>query len=105
MKTTQYPQEFLSSNHYPDAHSMQEFYAAANLIPTSERADIALIRSHIMYHAGEKFAKRAFIAPSRGHSYKVDLYGDMKAKDMKIVKILDENDHRNGVTGLFSEEV
>ena len=104
MKTTQYPQEFLSSNHYPDAHSMQEFYAAANLIPTSERADIALIRSHIMYHAGEKFAKRAFIAPSRGHSYKVDLYG-MRAKDMKIVKILDENDHRNGVIGLFSEEV
>lgn len=80
--------------------NMHEFYRAIAAIPTSDYANVALIRSHIAYHAGQKMAERALIKPSRGHSYRVSLHG--RNDDWKIVKIIDHYDHRDGVTGLFS---
>ena len=86
---------------YRGLNSMKEFYSATNMLPTSEVADIALIKSHICYHAGERYANDAIITASRGHSYRVRLYGNMHDKGT-IVRIADHFDHRNGVTGLFS---
>lgn len=75
---------------------MREYYNAAGLIPTSTNADIALIRSWIAYWQGESAADRASIRPSRGHSYRIALYGRHDAEDT-IVRISDYYDHRNGV--------
>jgi hypothetical protein len=86
---------------YRNLGSMKEFYSATNMLPTSEVADIALIRSHVAYHAGERYAEQAKITASRGHSYRVRLYGDMRDKGV-IVRIVDHFDHRDGVRGLFS---
>lgn len=70
---------------------MREFYRAINAIPTSTVADTALIRSHIAYWSSTDQADRATIAPSRGHSYRVN--------KTVIVNITDHYDHRYGVTG------
>lgn len=71
--------------------SMRELYRDAGVIPTSENADIILIRSHIAYWSGNERAERAEIKPSRGHSYRVN--GD------RVVRIVDYYDHRLGITG------
>ena len=86
---------------YASLPGMKEFYRATNMLPTSEVADMALIRSHIAYHAGEQFSSKALISASRGHSYRVKLYGDYKDRGV-VVRIVNYYDHRNGVTGLFS---
>ena len=86
---------------YANLPGMKEFYSATNMLPTSTVADTALIRSHIAYHAGERFSSKAVIRPSRGHSYRVDIYGNSRDKGV-IVKITDHYDHRDGVVGLFS---
>lgn len=85
---------------YAHLASMKEFYKVNHMLATSEEADIALIRSHIAYHAGAQRAKQATIKPSRGHSFRVRLYG--MGDDGVIARITDHYDHRNGVTGLFS---
>jgi len=76
---------------YWNLPNMREFYRANNVIPTSENADVMLIRSHIAYWSGNDAANRAVIKPSRGHSYRVN-------KDC-IVRIRDYYDHRDGITG------
>ena len=81
-------------------NGMKEFYAVAGMLATSENADIALIRSHIAYHAGSRPAERASIKPSRGHSYRVSMYGAHDKFDL-IVRITDHYDHRNGVSGII----
>lgn len=91
----------ICQSQYANLASMREFYSATNMLPTSEVADIALIRSHIAYHAGSKKAEQANIRASRGHSYRVFLYGGPFDKGV-IVKIVNHFDHRHGVTGLFS---
>ena len=91
----------ICQSQYANLASMREFYSATNMLPTSEVADIALIRSHIAYHAGSKRAEQANIRASRGHSYRVFLYGRPSDKGT-VVKIVDHFDHRHGVTGLFS---
>jgi len=70
-------------------NGMREFYQLCGMIATSEVATVALIRSYIAYHRGQREALRATIKPSRGHSYRVN--GD------SIVRIVDYFDHRNGV--------
>ena len=85
--------------------TMKELYEQEKAYPSSDVGNELLIRSHIHYHAGQKFAERAVIKPSRGHSYKVGLYGENRSKDMKTLKITDYYDHRNGVTGLFSCQI
>jgi len=70
---------------------MHGLYNHLGIIPTSENADIVLIRSHIAYWAGSKKAERAEIKPSRGHSYKID--------KTTVVRITDYYDHREGVVG------
>jgi hypothetical protein len=77
---------------------MREAYDKAGLIPTSENADVFLIRAHIAYHSGEKAAQRASVRASRGHSYRVAPYGKHDRED-RIVRIVNHYDHRNGVTG------
>ena len=91
----------ICQSQYTNLASMREFYSATNMLPTSEVADIALIRSHIAYHAGSKRAEQTNIRASRGHSYRVFLYGGPSDKGT-VVKIVDHFDHRHGVTGLFS---
>ena len=86
---------------YASLASMKEFYMATNMLPTSDVANTALIRSHVAYHAGSVVAERAVITPSRGHSYRVRLYGDIRDRGT-IARITDHYNHRNGVTGLFS---
>ena len=76
------------------AHDMRALYDAARIIPTSETGDIALIRSHIAYWAGQSQAEAAKIFPSRGHSYRFDIYGKRYT-----VRITDYYDHRDGVVG------
>jgi hypothetical protein len=88
----------------PGLHDMRAFYDHAKIYATSTNGDIALIRSHIAYHCGEKFAQLAAIKPSRGHSYRVNMYGNF-GRDDKIVKISDHYDHRDGVHGIVSEMV
>lgn len=78
----------------PGVHDMRAFYDAARMIPTSTNADIALIRSHIAYWAGQRAAEEADVVPSRGHSYRFDLHGVRY-----VVRIADYFDHRQGVTG------
>ena len=87
---------------YPDAtvQDMKAFYAAAAMYPTSTNGDVALIRSHIAYHCGQVRAERASIKPSRGHSYRVAMYGEHDKHDT-IVRISDHYDHRNGVVGII----
>jgi hypothetical protein len=84
------------------AKTMRDYYASENVYATSDNGNAALIRSHIAYHCGEKFAQQARISSSRGHSYRVNLYGGRGADD-KIVHISDHYDHRDGVHGLVSE--
>lgn len=76
--------------------TMREYYDAAGLLPTSENADRALIRSWIAYWQGETKADNASIRASRGHSYRIAYYG-RHDKDDTIVRIVDHYDHRNGV--------
>lgn len=86
-----------------NAGTMKEWYALAHVMPTSEVGDIALIRSHIHYHAGENRARQADIRPTRGHKYKVSLYGRPSRKDdYHVVSITDYLDHRHGIVGIFS---
>jgi hypothetical protein len=75
---------------------MREYYHVAGLIPTSENADIALIRSWIAYWGGENKADRASIRASRGHSYRIAYYGKHDSSD-EIVTITNHYDHREGV--------
>ena len=77
---------------------MREFYNLAGLLPTSENADVALIRSHIAYWSGAKKAEKASIKASRGHKYRVAMYGTHDKSDL-IVRITDYYDHREGVIG------
>lgn len=78
--------------------TMREYYDTAGLLPTSEYADIALIRSWIAYWQGESKADRASIKASRGHSYRIAYYGRHDADDT-FVRITDYYDHRDGVVG------
>lgn len=78
--------------------SMREFYPLIEALPTSENADRALIRSHIAYWSGSMKAEKASIKASRGHSYRVAMYGKHDKGDI-IVKISDYYDHRDGVLG------
>ncbi len=73
---------------------MRNFYDRVGLMPTSTNADVCLIRSHIAYHSGSAAAERATIAPSRGHSYRIN--GET------VVRITDHYDHRDGVAGWTS---
>lgn len=73
---------------------MRGAYDREHILPTSEHADIFLIRSHIAYWAGRLEAARATIKPSRGHSYSITIYGQRS-----IVRIADHYDHRAGVVG------
>ena len=75
--------------------SMQAFYDAHRLIPTSTNADVALILSHIAYWSGHQEAARTQVRPSRGHSYRVK---HRFGADV-IVRITDHYDHREGVVG------
>lgn len=85
------------------AGDMRAFYKILGVYPTSAVGDEILIRSHIAYHAGSVRAGQALVKVSRGHSYKVSLYGHTTRKqDWQIVRIKDYYDHRNGVIGLFS---
>ena len=93
--------KYICQPQYRGLNSMKEFYSVTNMLPTSDVANIALIRSHIAYHAGQQVAERAIITPSRGHSYRVRLYATGTDKGT-IAKISDHYDHRNGVIGLFS---
>lgn len=72
-------------------NGMRAFYAANGMLATSENADVALIRSHIAYHAGNNVAERAVIKSSRGHSYRIN--------HNTIVRITDHYNHRTGVQG------
>lgn len=92
MTTTTASNLHLLDNDY-GAHDMRQFYDAAGLIPTSHVADVALIRSHLAYHAGYSAGKTEIHA-SRGHSYRFDLDGERI-----VVRITDYYDHRNGVVG------
>jgi hypothetical protein len=83
---------------YMNCNGMRDFYNRAGMLPTSENADIALIRSHIAYHAGQDRAERAVIKPSRGHSYSVRTSA-LKGAYKIIVRITDYYDHRAGVHG------
>lgn len=78
--------------------TMKEFYNAIGVLPTSENADVALIRSHIAYWSGAVKAEKASIKPSRGCSYRVAMYGHHDKTDI-ILKIRDYYDHRDGVVG------
>ncbi len=85
---------------------MRAFYAKANMLPTSETADVALIRSHIAYWMGAAVAERAAVKASRGSTYRVALNGRHGADDAKV-RISDHFDHREGVMGLvgyFAQE-
>lgn len=91
---------------YTHLEGMREFYHAIGVLPTSEVADIALIRSHVAYHLGSQKAMQAHIKASRGHSYRVSLYGlSTRPSDYQVVRIRDYYDHRNGVTGIVSVTV
>jgi hypothetical protein len=79
-------------------NGMREFYNVIGVLPTSENADITLIRSHIAYWGGSIKAEKASIKPSRGYSYRVAMYGKHDRDDI-IVKIADYYDHRDGVVG------
>ena len=78
---------------FPDIRTA---YDRCNYMPTSERADIYLIRSHIAYWCGHLAADRAVIHASRGHSYRIDLNGTRY-----IVRIVDYYDHRQGIVGMM----
>lgn len=80
------------------AGDMAAFYAQARMLPTSEHADVALIRSHLAYWGGRTLANRAAVRASRGHSYRIALGGRHEAGDL-IVRIVDHMDHRAGVVG------
>src|SRR5947209_2405124 len=80
---------------YAGMNGMHDLYNVLGMIPTSENADVVLIRSHIAYHSGSKAAERAVIKPSRGHSYRVSKASGIDC----IVRIRNHYDHRDGVTG------
>jgi hypothetical protein len=89
----------LLANDFTGVHDMRAFYAAAGMIPTSENADIALIRSHVAYWAGRRAAELIDVRASRGHSYRFDLHGERH-----VVEIVDHYDHRAGVIGFCRPE-
>jgi hypothetical protein len=74
---------------------MRGLYDRLEMLPTSENADVVLIRSHIAYWAGNTAAARAVIWASRGHTYKVS------GVDYRtfVVRVVNPYDHRDGVTG------
>lgn len=78
---------------------MRTAYQRTMMIPTSETADIFLIRSHVAYWAGRTPAWRAEIKASRGHSYRVECQGQRY-----VVRISDHYDHRAGVVGFAVQE-
>ena len=82
----------------PHLGTMREFYSAMSMYPTSDVGDVALVRSHIAYWAGEAMAQRCSIRRSRGHSLRVAPHGEHGKGDI-IVRIVDHFDHRNGVVG------
>lgn len=94
----QTPSPHLCQPEYRRLLGMREFYKECRLLPTSETADISLIRSHIAYWSGNAAAERASIKASRGHSYRVAPYGKHTKSDV-IVRISDHYDHRLGVSG------
>ena len=77
---------------------MRAFYSHAAMYPSSTNGDVALIRSHIAYWAGEERAQRAVIKPSRGHSYRVHSSA-LPGSYSVVVRITDHYDHREGVHG------
>ena len=89
----------ICESHFCALNGMREFYGVLKVYPTSEHGDTMLIRSHIAYHSGNAVAERAMIRPSRGHSYRVNLYGHPDKSTDRIVRIIDYYDHRDGVTG------
>jgi hypothetical protein len=82
---------------YRGLGGMKDFYGAIGAIATSIVADVALIRSYLAYHRGSKLAEGAAIKPSRGHSYRIALYGKHDKHDL-VARITDHYDHREGVT-------
>lgn len=90
--------EHLLQDKFLGCQDMRGFYDRAGMLPTSTNADIALIRSHIAYWSGAQKAERASIKRSRGHSYRVAMWGPHDKSDT-IAKIRDYYDHRDGVVG------
>lgn len=84
----------LLQDEFRDVKDMRGLYDKLGMIPTSENADIVLIRSHVAYVAGQTEAARCTIKPSRGHSYRIGSFG----QDY-IVRIADHYDYRTGVIG------
>lgn len=90
--------EHLLQEQFLGCQDMRGFYDRAGMLATSTNADIALIRSHIAYWSGAQKAERASIKASRGHSYRVAVWGKHDQSD-SIVTIRDHFDHRDGVVG------
>ena len=83
----------LLDTYLPD---MRAFYDNYGMLPTSENADIALIRSHLAYWQGSTRAEFASIKRSRGNSYRIAFYGKHDKRDY-VARIVDYYDHRDGV--------
>ena len=77
---------------------MRALYAKIGMIASSPEAMQVLVRSHIAYWSGAAAAERASIRQSRGYTLRVAPYGT-HGKDDVMVRVIDDFDHRNGVTG------
>lgn len=75
---------------------MRALYAKLGVYPSSDNGADILIRSHVAYWTGSDMAQRIEITPSRGYTYRVKREC---GEPGIIVKIVDDLDHRNGVTG------
>jgi hypothetical protein len=66
-------------------------------IATSSHADIKLIGAWMAYWWGKDKAEKYDVAPSRGHSYKID------SPQVLYVTITNPKDHREGVKPIFKD--
>ena len=76
------------------AGTIDERYAEAKLIPTSENADKELIRWHVQYWGGAPEAEGMTIRHSRGYTYRIET-----RRFSGIVRVVNPHDHREGVAG------
>lgn len=81
---------------FRDSANMGQFYERAKLVPHTEFADVALIRSHIAYWSTTFEAEGLTIKRERGRAYRVK---DADGRVNRVLRIFDYYDHRNGVTG------
>jgi hypothetical protein len=91
-------QDHICRSEHNGIDGMRNLYAKLKVYPTSPIGDMILIRSHIAYWSGAKAAEQCSIKPSRGYSYRVARYGEHGGDDT-IVRVHNEYDHREGVTG------